>query len=79
NLSGYSRAVNKVLGLWPGKKYFGLYRFLPIFFFVGAGLEFTMINWKAFGRTNFYEIYKKKQVSETAREELRKEGILVKS
>ena len=38
--------------LWPGKKYFGIYRFLPLFFIAGAALEFTMINWHV-GDVNF--------------------------
>ncbi|KAL9885510.1 small integral membrane protein 4 isoform X1 [Glossina fuscipes] len=45
---------------WPGKKRFGLYRFLPLFFCLGAALEFSMINWTV-GETNFYRTYKKRQ------------------
>ncbi len=30
----------------PGEKTFGVYRFLPFFFALGAGLEYLMINWK---------------------------------
>ena len=40
------------LDKWPGEKIFGIYRFLPIFFFLGATLEFSMINWTV-GQTNF--------------------------
>ena len=36
----------------PGKRTLGVYRFLPFFFFLGAGLEFAMINWTV-GETNF--------------------------
>ena len=36
----------------PGKQTFGVFRFLPIFFFIGAGLEFTMIHWTV-GEINF--------------------------
>jgi len=50
----------KVLDAFPGKKYFGLYRFLPFFFLLGASLEFSMINWTV-GETNFYRTYKKRQ------------------
>lgn len=30
----------------PGEERFGEYRFLPLFFLVGAGLEFFMINFR---------------------------------
>jgi len=50
----------KVLDSFPGKKTFGLYRFLPFFFALGAALEFSMINWTV-GETNFYRTYKKRQ------------------
>jgi len=50
----------KVLDFFPGKKTFGLYRFLPFFFALGAALEFSMINWTV-GETNFYRTYKKRQ------------------
>ena len=51
------RALDKV----PGKQIFGIYRFLPAWFFLGAALEFAMINWTV-GETNFYRTYKKRQV-----------------
>jgi len=44
----------------PGKKIFGVYRFLPFFFILGGALEFSMINWQV-GETNFYKVYKKRQ------------------
>lgn len=47
-----SQTLRYVLDKWPGKKYLGIYRFLPIFFGLGAALEFSMINWKV-GSTNF--------------------------
>ncbi|XP_077291975.1 sloth 1 [Arctopsyche grandis] len=50
----------KVLDKWPGKKIFGVYRFLPVFVLFGAGLEFSMINWHV-GETNFYNTYKKRE------------------
>jgi len=50
----------KVLDSFPGKKWFGLYRFLPFFFALGAALEFSMINWTV-GETNFYKTYKKRR------------------
>ena len=36
----------------PGKKWFGLYRFMPFCFLFGAGMEWTMIHWTV-GETNF--------------------------
>lgn len=48
----YSSTLQKLLDKWPGKKYFGVYRFLPVFFILGAALEFSMINWRV-GEVNF--------------------------
>eukprot|EP00095_Tigriopus_kingsejongensis_P006013 maker-scaffold671_size114370-snap-gene-0.30 protein:Tk06013 transcript:maker-scaffold671_size114370-snap-gene-0.30-mRNA-1 annotation:"AGAP009045-PA" len=42
----------------PGRR-FGVYRILPLFFFMGAALEYTMIHWHV-GEVNFYRTYKKK-------------------
>lgn len=53
-MSPYSGSVRRLLDSWPGKKRFGVYRFLPLFFLLGAGLEFSMINWTV-GETNFCE------------------------
>ena len=53
--------VGKVLDKVPGKQLFGIYRFLPAWFILGAALEFSMINWTV-GETNFYRTYKKRQV-----------------
>lgn len=50
----YSRSVQRLLDSWPGKQRFGIYRFLPIFFVLGAALEYSMINWTV-GETNFCE------------------------
>lgn len=44
--------LRKLLNQWPGKNIFGIYRFLPAFFVLGAALEFSMINWTV-GETNF--------------------------
>ena len=55
--SAFRRFLDKV----PGKKTFGIYRFLPAWFILGAALEFSMINWTV-GETNFYRTYKKRQV-----------------
>lgn len=44
--------LRTLLNKWPGKNIFGIYRFLPAFFVLGAALEFSMINWTV-GETNF--------------------------
>jgi len=48
----YSPLLAKILRAIPGRKTFGLYRFLPIFFVYGALMEFTMIKWRV-GNINF--------------------------
>lgn len=50
----YSSTFKRILDAWPGKK-LGIYRFLPIFFVLGAGLEFSMIHWSV-GETNFCKL-----------------------
>jgi len=52
--------LTKILDKVPGKRFFGMYRFLPFFFILGATLEFSMIKWTV-GETNFYSVYKKRQ------------------
>ena len=59
----------RVLDKVPGKQTFGLYRFLPAWFILGAALEFSMINWTV-GETNFYRTYKKRQVINALETEL---------
>ncbi|KAH8396284.1 hypothetical protein KR222_007358, partial [Zaprionus bogoriensis] len=55
-----SSFVRRLLNNWPGKRRFGVYRFLPLFFALGAALEFSMINWTV-GETNFYRTFKRRQ------------------
>ncbi|ODM99373.1 Small integral membrane protein 4 [Orchesella cincta] len=62
-----SQFVKRVLDSIPGKKTFGLYRFLPAFFILGAALEFSMINWKVNNQVNFYNTYKKRRAEEIAK------------
>jgi hypothetical protein len=57
------RIIQKFLNAWPGKKTFGLYRFLPLFFVLGGALEFSMINWRV-GEVNFYHTFKKRKAEE---------------
>merc|ERR1711973_1022658 len=60
----FSRFVDAV----PGKRVFGLYRFMPFCFLFGAGLEWTMINWH-YGEVNFYRTYMKRRALESIEEE----------
>jgi len=64
----YSVRLAKLFRKWPGARY-GEYRFLPIFFLLGAALEFTMINWRV-GEVNFYAVYKRKQAHRLALERI---------
>ena len=52
-----SKAFRRFLEAWPGKRTFGIYRFLPFFFVLGAALEFSMINWHA-GEVNFCKFWR---------------------
>ena len=63
-----ARLLDKV----PGKQIFGVYRFLPAWFLLGASLEFSMINWTV-GEVNFYRTYKKRQITDAIESELFKE------
>jgi len=64
-----SRNLKILLSRWPGEKTFGVYRFLPIFFGIGAGLEFSMINWRV-GETNFYSTFKRRRAQDLAKAKL---------
>lgn len=63
--------LTKVLNKWPGKQRFGIYRFMPLFFLMGAALEFTMINWDFKGQVNFYRTFKRRQAHNIALETLK--------
>ncbi|XP_047021429.1 small integral membrane protein 4 [Helicoverpa zea] len=63
--------VHKLVNKWPGKSIFGMYRFLPMFFVLGAALEFSMINWKV-GEVNFYNTFKRRQAHEIVEEKIKK-------
>jgi len=67
-----NETLKRILDKWPGKSTLGIYRFMPIFFCLGAGLEFTMINWDFKGRVNFYRTFKRRQVEALAEEALQK-------
>ncbi|XP_044736277.1 small integral membrane protein 4 [Chrysoperla carnea] len=64
-----NKTLKYYLDKWPGKRTLGIYRFLPLFFVLGAALEFSMINWHV-GETNFYRTFKKRQVKEIIEEKL---------
>lgn len=72
-IRAYNANLRKLLDKWPGKRFLGIYRFLPLFFALGAALEFSMINWKV-GEVNFYRTYKRRQASTIALQELQEEG-----
>ncbi|XP_046896853.1 small integral membrane protein 4 [Hypomesus transpacificus] len=55
-----SQNVKYFLSLVPGKRRFGMYRFLPFFFCVGGGMEWIMINVRI-GKETFYDVYRRKQ------------------
>ncbi|XP_017871686.1 PREDICTED: small integral membrane protein 4 [Drosophila arizonae] len=68
----YSRSVQRLLDSWPGKQRFGIYRFLPIFFVLGAALEYSMINWTV-GETNFYRTFKRRQAKNYVEDQLQQQ------
>ncbi|CAH0546434.1 unnamed protein product [Brassicogethes aeneus] len=68
----YSTGLKKILDKWPGKRQLGIYRFLPLFFGLGAALEFSMINWEV-GETNFYKTYKRRQAKNIVEAQLAEE------
>ncbi|XP_005186687.1 small integral membrane protein 4 [Musca domestica] len=65
----YSFTLKRILDSIPGKKRFGVYRFLPLFFCLGAALEYSMINWTV-GETNFYRTFKRRQAKNYVEEQL---------
>lgn len=65
-----SRMFERLLYKWPGRKKLGVYRFMPFFFFFGAGLEFVMINLKV-GEANFYTVFKRRQAINKIEDDLR--------
>ncbi|KAL3170992.1 hypothetical protein MRX96_013890 [Rhipicephalus microplus] len=54
------RHLSKILLNWPGRKTFGPYCFMPVFFIFGAALELAMIKWTPGGKTNFYVTFKRR-------------------
>ncbi|XP_075040206.1 ubiquinol-cytochrome c reductase complex assembly factor 5 isoform X2 [Mixophyes fleayi] len=52
--------IATLLDMVPGKKRFGMYRFLPFFFVLGGAMEWFMINVRI-GRETFYDVYRRRQ------------------
>lgn len=67
------KRLRKIIKKWPGRRIFGYYSFLPIFFLLGAALEFSMIHWHV-GEVNFYNTYKQRRVEELVEERLKQEA-----
>ncbi|XP_032663356.1 small integral membrane protein 4 [Odontomachus brunneus] len=67
----FSRTFRRFIRKWPGERYLGDFRFLPLFFVFGALLEFSMINWRV-GEVNFYRVYKRRKIEELVNEKLHK-------
>ncbi|NP_001289975.1 ubiquinol-cytochrome c reductase complex assembly factor 5 [Danio rerio] len=70
-----SQNLKYMLSLVPGKKRFGVYRFLPVFFCIGGVMEWIMINVRI-GRETFYDVYRRKQ-SERAYQQKTEEGLIM--
>ncbi|XP_029039527.1 small integral membrane protein 4 [Osmia bicornis bicornis] len=64
----FNKKIRKLIMSMPGKA-LGEFRLLPVFFVMGALLEFTMIHWKV-GEVNFYNTYKRRRVEEAVEERL---------
>ncbi|XP_053324950.1 small integral membrane protein 4 [Spea bombifrons] len=52
--------MKSFLALVPGKRRFGIYRFLPFFFVLGGAMEWFMINVRI-GKETFYDVYRRRQ------------------
>ncbi|KYN05889.1 PREDICTED: small integral membrane protein 4 [Cyphomyrmex costatus] len=61
------RLYNKL----PGKA-LGEYRLLPLFFMLGAALEYSMVNLHV-GEVNFYKVYKRRKIEELVEQRLKLE------
>lgn len=70
-----SKNIKFILDLVPGKRRFGTYRFLPIFFCIGGVMEWIMINVRI-GKETFYDVYRRKR-SERAYQKRIEEELIV--
>ncbi|XP_053144870.1 small integral membrane protein 4 [Hemicordylus capensis] len=63
--------IRRLLLMVPGKKRFGVYRFLPFFFVLGGAMEWFMINVRI-GKETFYDVYRRKQSERQQEQNLEK-------
>uniref|UniRef100_A0A8C7TLS4 Ubiquinol-cytochrome c reductase complex assembly factor 5 n=1 Tax=Oncorhynchus mykiss TaxID=8022 RepID=A0A8C7TLS4_ONCMY len=70
-----SQNIKYFLSLVPGKRRFGVYRFLPVFFCIGGVMEWVMINVRI-GRETFYDVYRRKK-SEREYQQKIEDGLIV--
>ncbi|XP_067448653.1 small integral membrane protein 4 [Thunnus thynnus] len=70
-----SESLRYFLSLVPGKRQFGTYRFLPIFFCIGGVMEWIMINVRI-GPESFYDVYRRKR-SEREYQQKIADGLIV--
>ncbi|XP_069721991.1 ubiquinol-cytochrome c reductase complex assembly factor 5 [Phaenicophaeus curvirostris] len=66
-----SQRVKRFLQLVPGKRRFGVYRFLPFFFVLGGAMEWFMINVRI-GQETFYDVYRRKRSERLYEERMEK-------
>ncbi|XP_040264287.1 small integral membrane protein 4 [Bufo bufo] len=52
--------IRTLMDMVPGKRIFGIYRFLPFFFVLGGAMEWFMINVRI-GKETFYDVYRRRQ------------------
>ncbi|XP_034028569.1 small integral membrane protein 4 [Thalassophryne amazonica] len=64
-----NKNVKYLLNLVPGKRRFGTFRFLPIFFCIGGVIEWFMINVRV-GKETFYDVYRRKLSEESYQEKI---------
>ncbi|KAM3847375.1 ubiquinol-cytochrome c reductase complex assembly factor 5 [Vipera latastei] len=58
-----SSKITQLMNKVPGKKRFGIYRFLPFYFVLGGAMEWFMIN-VPIGNQTFYDVYRRKQTEQ---------------
>uniref|UniRef100_A0A6B2F075 Small integral membrane protein 4 n=2 Tax=Bothriechis TaxID=44726 RepID=A0A6B2F075_BOTNI len=58
-----SSKITQLMNKVPGKKRFGIYRFLPFYFVLGGAMEWFMIN-VSVGNQTFYDVYRRKQTEQ---------------
>lgn len=66
--------ITRILSAVPGRRTFGIYRFMPFYFLLGAALEWSMINWRPNGH-NFYDTYKRKNIEKEALRQIELEDL----